>query len=86
MAVALSVRTVAYPTAMALLDISRTTLDRLCDREVFTVVRPRGKGRGLPVFLWADEVDVYASTRDELAVRALRVKMRRVKRQRTPSK
>ncbi len=72
--------TIPYAQAMQLLSVSRSTLDRMCDRELFTVVASQGvRGRGKRLWLWADEVVLFAERRDALAVRDLRYRMRRIK-------
>lgn len=58
---------------------------RTVAREVFTVVAPHGRGKGKPVWLYADEVDKFGVGTDgrgrdrELAVRALRIETKRMR-------
>lgn len=54
------------------------SITKMLAREVFTTVRPQGHGRGKRVYLFADEVELYATTRDELAVRDLRARKGRL--------
>lgn len=46
--------------------------------DVFTVVAPKGRGVGKPIWLHTDEIDAFSDGR-EGAVRALRIKMGRLK-------
>lgn len=67
-------------TAARMLDLHYDTFrKRLMGRDVFTVLRPHGRGIGKRCYVMADEVEVYGATRDELAVRDLRVKAGRLK-------
>lgn len=60
-------------TAARMLDIHYDTLRKgLMDRDVFTLLRPHGRGAGKRVYIPTDEIEVYGLTRDELAVRDLR--------------
>ena len=54
------------------------SITKMLAREVFSTVRPQGQGRGKRVYLFADEVEVYATTRDEMAVRNLRAQKGRL--------
>lgn len=60
------------------LNIHYETLRSVMTREVFTVIAPRGRGVGKRVFLYPDEVEVYA-TGGEHALRDHRVRKGRLK-------
>jgi hypothetical protein len=71
--------TIKLRTAAEYLDLNYDTIGKLVARDVFTAIRAQGYGRGKRVYLHADEVELFAQTRDELAVRGLRVRMGRLK-------
>jgi len=59
------------------LGMGSSTMQRLCARGVFTVIRPDGKGRGKRAYVFTDEVDAYL-TGGEDAVRTVLVRTRRL--------
>jgi hypothetical protein len=73
-------KTIKFVDAMARLSMGRTTLRRLLARDVFSVLAPRGRGPGKPLYLRTDEVELYDETRSEDAVRNLRARAKRLKR------
>lgn len=46
--------------------------------DVFTVIAPKGRGVGKPIWLHTDEIDAFSDGRED-AVRALRIKLGRLK-------
>lgn len=70
---------VGMPTAARMLDLHYDTVHEMVSRDVFTVLAPNGRGAGKRVYLFTDEIERYGETRDELAVRALRVEKGRLK-------
>lgn len=58
-------------TAATRLDLHYDTVHDLIASGIFTVIAPRGRGRGKPTFLLLEEVDAYAVGGEE-AVRELR--------------
>ena len=75
-------KTIPLPEAIRALRLSRSSLDRLLAREVFTAIRPQGKGRGGRIYLFIDEVELFAETREADAVRELRARKRRLPKRR----
>lgn len=71
-------RTISVRTAARHLDLCMKTVHRLMDDDVFTK-RPEVRDRHTRAFLYQDEVELYGDTRDADAVRAYRVRMRRLK-------
>jgi hypothetical protein len=65
-------------TAATFLDLAYDTMGKLLARDVFTAIRAQGYGRGKRVYVFVDELEVYATTRDELAVRDLRSRLGRL--------
>lgn len=59
------------------LGISLVSIYRLMAEDVFTVIAPRGRGRGKPCYLLRDEVECYAVHLEE-GVRNLRAKKKRL--------
>ena len=64
--------------AATMLRIHYETLRDLIGRDLFTVIAPKGRGIGKPIFLIPDEVEVYA-TQGEDALREHRVRKGRIK-------
>jgi hypothetical protein len=54
------------------------TIYELIARELFTVLAPRGRGRGARLFLLPDEVEVYG-LQGELALQDYRIRKGRLK-------
>lgn len=65
-------KTVPFREAMERTRLSRSTLDGMIDRGVFTILAPQGRGIGKRLYFRTDELNVYAETRDEEAVRKFR--------------
>lgn len=61
-----------------MLSLHYDTLHDLITRGVFTIIAPNGRGMGKRIFLHTDEVEKYAVTGDELAVRNLRIEQGRL--------
>lgn len=70
-------------TAAQHLDVHYDTLIKMVARDVFTAIRAQGRGRGKRVFLYTDEIELYATTRDEMAVRNLRAEKGRLPKERS---
>lgn len=70
--------TIKLRTAAEYLDLAYDTMGKLLARDVFTAIRAQGYGRGKRVYVHADEIELYARTRDELAVRNLRAEKGRL--------
>ncbi len=70
--------TIKLRTAAEILDLAYDTMGKLVARDVFTAIRANGYGRGKRVYLHADEVELFAHTRDEVAVRNLRSQLGRL--------
>ncbi len=67
-------------TAARMLDMHYDTFrKKLMAADVFTVLRPDGRGIGKRCFVMTDEVELYGETRDELAVRNLRAEKGRLR-------
>ncbi len=70
--------TIKLRTAAEYLDLNYDTMGKLVARGVFTPIRAQGYGRGKRVYVHADEVELFALTRDELAVRNFRAEKGRL--------
>lgn len=64
--------------AATMLSLHYDTVHDLITRGVFTVIAPNGRGMGKRIYLHTDEVERYAVTGDELAVRQLRIEKGRL--------
>ena len=74
--------TIKLRIAAEYLDIAYDTLWKMVAREVFTTIRAQGRGPGKRVYVYADEIELYATTRDEMAVRNLRAEKGRLPKER----
>lgn len=70
---------IRLPSALKFLDMARTPFGLLVQEEVFTVISPKGRGRGRPLYFFVDELEVFASTRNPDRVREFRAKNGRAK-------
>lgn len=67
-------------TAARMLDMHYDTFRKsFMAADVFTVLRPKGRGVGKRCYIPTDEVELYGNTRDELAVRNLRAEKGRLR-------
>jgi hypothetical protein len=64
--------------AAVLLSLHLDTVYELIARELFTVLAPKGRGRGARLFLLPDEVEVYG-LQGELALQDYRIRKGRLK-------
>jgi hypothetical protein len=64
--------------AAVLLSLHLETVYELIARELFTVLAPKGRGRGARLFLLPDEVEVYG-LQGELALQDYRIRKGRLK-------
>jgi hypothetical protein len=64
--------------AAVLLSLHLETVYELIARELFTVLAPKGRGRGARLFLLPDEVEIYG-LQGELSLRDYRIRKGRLK-------
>jgi hypothetical protein len=64
--------------AAVLLSLHLETVYELIARELFTVLAPKGRGRGARLFLLPDEVEIYG-LQGELALQDYRIRKGRLK-------
>src|SRR5690348_4385373 len=65
--------------AAKMLSVHYDTLHDLITKGLFTVIAPHGRGMGKRIYLMTDEVEKFAVTGSELAVRELRLQKGRLK-------
>lgn len=64
--------TIKLSTAARFLDLAYDHFAKMVARDEFTAVRPRGRGPGRRAFVYADEIELFSTTRDIQVVLAFR--------------